>query len=83
MVSNIFPFYGFSIAITKIGLRKEVVIGMRKFGIKIRKETGSVKILILSFHDDHLIGRETVVALIGGEVPWHHQSCVCEVHSLL
>ena len=90
MVSNISPFYGFSIAITKIGLKKEVGIDMRMFGIvkialvsKIKKETGSVKILIFSFHDGHLVGRETVVALIGGKVPWHHQSCVGEVHPLL
>ena len=52
-------------------------------GIKNKKETGSVKILIFSFHDGHLVGRETVVALIGGKVPWHHQSCVGEVHPLL
>ena len=36
--------------------------------------------MIFSFHDGHLVGRETVVALIGGKVPWHHQSCVGEVH---
>ena len=33
LVSNISPFNGFSIAITKIGVKKEVGIDMRMFGI--------------------------------------------------
>ena len=50
LVSNISPFYGFSIAITKIGLKKEVGIDMRMFGIvkialvsKIKKKLAQSK----------------------------------------